>query len=67
MVGKESAVIDGSEEIGFEEKHRGLQRFTSREDKSYKSLLFWIKKMLEKESKAKEYDIEDIRKQELPR
>ncbi|KAI9855300.1 MAG: hypothetical protein M1813_009839 [Trichoglossum hirsutum] len=52
VVEKDSAVIPGSEVIGFEESHRKLQRFPSREDHNYKALLFWIRNMLAKTTQA---------------
>lgn len=39
MVDEDSAVIDGSQKIGFEKKHRDLQRFASRDDEDYQDIL----------------------------
>jgi len=52
VVEKDSAVIDGSWKIGFEKKHRDIQRVTSHEDKDYQDMLYWIKEWL-KEAKEK--------------
>ncbi|XHF98814.1 hypothetical protein AWENTII_002351 [Aspergillus wentii] len=43
VVERYSAVIDGSTEIAFETKHRGLQRFTSRNDENYQKILCYIR------------------------
>ena len=48
MVDKDSAVIDGSQNIGFERKHRDIHRFASREDEDYQDILVWIRKWVEK-------------------
>lgn len=43
MVDEASAVIDGSEKIGIEKRHREMQRFTSPNDKDYKDMLWYIR------------------------
>lgn len=48
VVEKDSAVIDGSQKIGFEKQHRDIQRFVSREDENYQDMLFWIRNWVEK-------------------
>lgn len=47
VVGRDSAVIDGSHEIGFDVDHRGLQRISSPEDQRYKDILGWIRKWID--------------------
>jgi len=47
VVEKDSAVIDGSQKIGFEKKHRDVQRFESPEDEDYQDMLIWIRKWVE--------------------
>ncbi|PYH94026.1 hypothetical protein BO71DRAFT_380246 [Aspergillus ellipticus CBS 707.79] len=39
VVERESAVIDGCDEIGFESQHRGLQKYKSRKDERYQFIL----------------------------
>lgn len=51
VVEKDSAVIDGSQKIGFEKQHRDIQRFVSREDENYQDMLFWIRNWVEKVKK----------------
>lgn len=48
VVERDSAIIDGSQGIGFEQTHREIQRFKSREDHNYQSLLVWIRDWVEK-------------------
>ncbi len=50
MVEKDSAVIDGAEQLGLEKRHSELQRVGSRDDATYKALLFWTHQQLQKAS-----------------
>jgi hypothetical protein len=43
VVEKDSAVIDGSQKIGFDENHRNIQRFPSRSDPNYLDVLIWLR------------------------
>lgn len=43
MVDEDSAVIDGSQKIGFEKKHRDLKRFASRDEEDYQDILRFIR------------------------
>jgi hypothetical protein len=47
VVEKRSAVIDGSKQIGFDKKHRDIQRFESLDDDYYQDILWWLKKWVE--------------------
>jgi hypothetical protein len=60
VVERGSAVIDGSEAIGFEAKHRELQRFASREDNGYKSVLFWLRLMVGNASGTRDHSTQGI-------
>ncbi|KAH0829766.1 ribonuclease p/mrp subunit [Fonsecaea pedrosoi] len=44
VVDRNSAVIDGSREIGFEKGHLDIQRFASADDENFRDLVQWIKK-----------------------
>jgi hypothetical protein len=48
VVEKNSAVIDGSHSIGFEKKHRDIQRFEAQEDANYQDILIYIRRWIEK-------------------
>ena len=48
VVDKDSAVIDGSQKIGSDKRHRDIQRFRYREDEDYQGVLVWIRRWLEK-------------------
>ena len=48
VVDKDSAVIDGSRNIGSDKRHRDIQRFRYREDEDYQGVLVWIRRWLEK-------------------
>jgi hypothetical protein len=48
VVDKDLAVIDGAQKIGYEKRHRDIQRFRSREDEDYQDLLVWIRRWLGK-------------------
>ncbi|KAE8154565.1 hypothetical protein BDV25DRAFT_102857 [Aspergillus avenaceus] len=43
VVDRDSAVIDGSEVVGFERQHFDLQRFRSREDPHYTDVIHYIR------------------------
>lgn len=47
VVEEDSAVIDGSRKIGFETKHREIQRFLSRDDENYEDILLAIRNWVE--------------------
>lgn len=42
MVDKDSAIIDGSQQIGFDTDHRSLKNFPSRDDERYQDVLKWL-------------------------
>ncbi|KIW77089.1 hypothetical protein Z517_09535 [Fonsecaea pedrosoi CBS 271.37] len=49
VVDRNSAVIDGSREIGFEKGHLDIQRFASADDENFRDLVQWIKKWTDNE------------------
>lgn len=51
MVDKDSAVIDGSYEIGFKKKHRDMQRFETAKEDDYQDILLYLRQWIESISK----------------
>ncbi|PWY83619.1 hypothetical protein BO70DRAFT_379376 [Aspergillus heteromorphus CBS 117.55] len=46
VVQRDSAVIDGCDEIGFESNHRGIQKYQSRRDQRYQDILERIQRWI---------------------
>lgn len=42
-----SAIIDGSDRIGFERKHHEIKRFESREDENYQDILIYVRRWID--------------------